>query len=142
MAGKPGEKVLQVAYILLQKKTYKTYDEVFNQLKQIATKYKLTLNPELVLTDFEKAARKAFRFHFTNVVVKGCFFHYKQAIHRWIFKNGYKVSYSINMLFQKWFRKLACLSVVPLSQIDEAYQLIKKRSSSNQRQYSSNSEIL
>ena len=52
MAGKPGEKVLPVAYILLQKKTYKTYDEVFNQLKQIATKYKLTLNPELVLTDF------------------------------------------------------------------------------------------
>ena len=125
MGGKPGEKMLPLVYILMQKRTYKAYDELFDQLKRIGLKYSSPLAPEIALTDFEKAARKALRFHFTNIRLKGCFFHFKQAVGRWIFKNGYKLTYSLNIDFKKWFRKLSCLAVVPLDQVVEAWDLIQ-----------------
>jgi hypothetical protein len=79
MGGKQGEKMLPLVYILMQKKTFKAYDEVFEQLKRVAAKYSVSLAPTVALTDFEKAARKAIRFHFPNITLKGCFFHFKQA---------------------------------------------------------------
>jgi hypothetical protein len=66
----------------MQKKTFKAYDEVFEQLKRVAAKYSVSLAPTVALTDFEKVARKALRFHFPNITLKGCFFHFKQAIGR------------------------------------------------------------
>jgi hypothetical protein len=130
MGGKQGEKMLPLVYILMQKKTFKAYDEVFEQLKRVAAKYSVSLAPTVALTDFEKAARKALRFHFPNITLKGCFFHFKQAIGRWIFKNGYKQTYTCNDEFKKWFRKLSCLAVVPLDKIDEAFESIKAESAS------------
>ena len=67
MGGKQGEKMLPLVYILMQKKTFKAYDEVFEQLKRVAAKYSVSLAPTVALTDFEKAARKALRFHFPNI---------------------------------------------------------------------------
>ena len=130
MGGKPGEKMLPLVYILMQKRTFKAYDELFSQLKLIGEKYSTPLAPKMALTDFEKAARKALRFHFTNITLKGCFFHFKQAIGRWIFKNAYKQTFHNNIEFKKWFRKVSCLAVVPLDQVVEAWELIKVESSS------------
>ena len=107
------------------KKTYKAYDEAFCELKKIAQEQDVFLAPSLALTDFERASRKALSFHFPGIKLRGCYFHYKQAIGRWIFKHGYKRTYTQNLFFKKWFRKLASLAVVPLDQFDEAYNIIK-----------------
>ena len=129
MGGKPDEKMLPLVYVLMQKRTYKAYSEVFDQLKRIAKdKYNSLLSPEIALTDFEKAARKALKYHFSNIKLKGCFFHFKQAVGRWIFKNGYKQTYNINTEFKQWFRKLTSLAIVPLDKILEAWDIVQLES--------------
>ena len=69
------------------------------------------------------------KFHFPSIKLRGCFFHFKQAVGRWIFKNGYKVTYTTCLLFQKWFRKLTSLAVCLLEQIKEAWDIIVGESS-------------
>ena len=91
MGGKPLEKMVPVDYILMQRRTYEAYDEVLGQLKRIAQSYGIELAPLVCLTDFERAARKALKFHFPSVQLRGCYFHFKQAVGRWIFNNGYKI---------------------------------------------------
>ena len=130
IAGKKGEQVRPAVYILMQKRTEAAYKEAFNQLKEIAASYNLVLNPLIALTDFEKAVRKALKFHFPGIKLKGCFFHFKQAIGRWIFKNGYKKTFMTNIAFKFWFRKLSSLAVIPLDQVQDAYDMIKKQADS------------
>ena len=128
MGGAPGEKLLPVVYILMQSRTYIAYEDVFSRLKACAERYGVSLAPRLVLLDFEKAARKALKFSFPGIKIKGSFFHNKQAFGRWIFKNGYKVTYAINLEFNKWLNKLASLAIVPIQQIDDAWHLIVSES--------------
>ncbi len=52
------------------------------------------MNPELVYSDFEKAAQNAFRFHFPGVKLKGCWFHFRQAIIKHAFEIGMKPLYN------------------------------------------------
>ena len=85
MGGKPGEKVLPVVFILMQKRTYKAYEEAFGALKNSAQSLGFNLNPKLGLIDFERAARKALKFHFPSIKLRGCYFHYKQAVGRWVY---------------------------------------------------------
>ena len=40
----------------------------------------VTLNPESVFGDFEKASTNAIKYHFPNVEIKGCWFHHRQVI--------------------------------------------------------------
>ena len=128
MCAKPGEKMLPCAYICMTNRTYKSYLEVFEQLKLCGLKYGFELSPTLALTDFERAAGKGLRFSFPGITLKGCFFHFKQAIGRWIFSHGYKMTYAINMDFKNWFRKLSSLAVVPIEKLQDAWDLIKLES--------------
>ena len=125
MGGKPNEKLLPCVYVLQMKRDFEAYNEVFHQLKHLGVKNNVSLNPKRGLTDFESAARKALKFNFPGIQLKGCYFHFKQAIGRWIFKHSYKKAYINNLGFKKWFRKLAALACVPLDQINEAFDLIQ-----------------
>ena len=128
MGGKPLEKMVPVDYVLMQKRTCDAYDEVFGQLKRIAHSYSIELAPLVCLTDFERAARKAIKFHFPSVHLRGCYFHFKQAVGRWIFRNGYTVNYVSNVIFKKWVNKITSLAVVPLDQVHSAWDKIKTES--------------
>ena len=44
--------------------------------------YGLQLNPKKIICDYEKAQYNAFKFHFTNAEIKGCWFHFCQAIYK------------------------------------------------------------
>jgi hypothetical protein len=76
--------MLPCVYVLLQNKETNTYKEVLGAIKDIATEKGYHLNPETILTDFECAAQQAYRYHWTGITIKGCYFHFKQAILRHI----------------------------------------------------------
>ena len=101
MGGTNGEKLLPCVFVLQMKTSYSTYNEVFNQLKVTGEKYGFSLQPRLVLADFEKSSRKAYKFNFPGVRLRGCYFHYKQAIGRWIYQHSYKPAYIHNLGFKK-----------------------------------------
>lgn len=82
------DRMFPCAYILLQHKDYQSYDTTFNQLKTLANDNSMQLDPSHCLTDFETAAMQALRHQFPRSAIKGCYFHFKQAIIRWICQNG------------------------------------------------------
>ena len=57
-----------------------------------------------------------------DIVVKGCYFHYRQAVSRWIFGNGFKKSYYANDAFKTWCRKIGCLALIPLEHVETGWQ--------------------
>ena len=49
---------------------------------------KCELSPFAVHVDFEKVLVNAVRSKFPNVVIVGCYFHFKQALFRWLKKSN------------------------------------------------------
>ncbi|RWS19276.1 uncharacterized protein B4U80_09559, partial [Leptotrombidium deliense] len=70
--------VVPAVYALLPNQLESTYDMLLAALKAKAP----SLNPSTILTDFEIAAQNAFRSFFPNTTIRGCFFHFSQAIYR------------------------------------------------------------
>ena len=66
----------------------------------------------------------AYKFHWPGVKLKGCFFHFNQAILRWAFRNGYKLPYSTNYDFYAWCKMILSLAVVPVNRVMEAWNII------------------
>ncbi|CAK9290190.1 unnamed protein product [Gordionus sp. m RMFG-2023] len=74
--------MIPVIYALLPDKSRETYIQLFHIVKKFCTREGIYFNPPIGQTDFEAAAISALRFVFPNTVIKGCFFHYSQALWR------------------------------------------------------------
>jgi hypothetical protein len=72
------------------------------------------------MTDFEQAAIKAFKHHFPQSQLLGCFFHYAQCSWRKFCELGLKVEYK-NKELKIWFRKLVALPLEPPETIDDLF---------------------
>lgn len=90
----------QCVHIYLDKKTKSAYLECFNELnKQIKN-----LNPEMILCDFELATINALRDAFPKAIIKGCFFHFAQALWRNVQLKGLSSYYKDNYEVYKWLQ--------------------------------------
>ena len=71
-------------FVLLEKKNYETYLETINQIRCILhNKYNVVLAHKVLILDFELAMQQALRQGFLgNCEIKGCWFHFCQAILR------------------------------------------------------------
>lgn len=85
-----GQNLLMAA-ILLKRKTTETYIQMFRKLKSlIMEKHGLILSPRMIMSDFETALMPAIQQEFSETTHKGCYFHYSQAVYRFILNNGYQ----------------------------------------------------
>jgi hypothetical protein len=55
----------------MDRRREKDYDSVFTALKRVGLTYKFSLQPEMVMTDFEKAAINSFQMNFPGAEMKG-----------------------------------------------------------------------
>ena len=80
----------------------------------------LQLAPTTIFMDFETAAQNAVRTVFTGITVKGCFFHYTQAIWR---KTTlvYKSPTETTTTFDNFVRRAAVLPLVPMDLIEDVW---------------------
>ena len=113
------------AYIITQKKSESTYRQIFARLKDIATQLDCVLNPQFAYADFEKATINALEFHFPNIVIFGCWFHFRQAIIRRAFSLGLKSKYHSTQ-YHKFFSLIGALALLPSDKVVEGYNLIKQ----------------
>lgn len=79
--------IFPVVYALLPNKTHATYRRLFQLIKQRAHDLGLEFNPKLFQLDYEIGVMKAIKIEFPlmqseEIKVRGCFFHYSQAIWR------------------------------------------------------------
>ena len=79
------------------------------------------------MIDFEQASMRAIKDVLPTTHLKGCYFHFQQALFRKI--QEYELTYYFlkpDSCTRKLFKKIAGLAFVPESRLDEAYSIIWK----------------
>ena len=94
-----------LVYCLLPGKSCTVYLRALEIIKQKTEDLGYTLAPVEVLTDFELAIIQAVELTFPTTEVKGCFFHFAQALNRKISTLGLQPAYRQNQDVSKFVRQ-------------------------------------
>lgn len=94
-----------LAYIFMEKKTFTSYDIIFQNLKFMMPSVEVVK----LMTDYEAATRKALKKHFPNARIAGCFFHYVQAM----VKSTKRFGLRSDERFNDAVKKLCHLALLP-----------------------------
>ena len=81
------------AYCVLPDKTSKTYKIIFDKLKEILLSKCDELKVKEIMSDFEAALMNQLKLTFNWTLIKGCWFHFNQAIIRKLFNYGSSLIY-------------------------------------------------
>ena len=103
-----------------------TYQEMFSAMRAaLVAKYGSTGRQRLFVTDFEIATINAINDFFPEATVKGCTFHFRQALIRHVADLGLRHAYSTDAEIQKWIRQIMGLSLLPAVFIPIAMQTLR-----------------
>ena len=105
-------KVTPFVFILMPNRRESSYERVFEALKNLEP----SLNPDSIMTDFERAAMNAFNSSFPSSNQRGCFFHFSQCIWRKIQSSEcheIQKRYNDDPDFALQIKMLAALAFVP-----------------------------
>ncbi|KAG0420600.1 hypothetical protein EQH57_0078 [Dictyocoela roeselum] len=114
-----------ILYCFLQNKTEETYNYLFSTIKEILSQRNISFNPSIVQIDFEYAAFNAIRAVFPIASVKGCFFHFGQAVWRKVVDLHLKTMYNESSNFRECVGMITALALIPLDDIDRGWSIIK-----------------
>ena len=112
-----NEHTVPLVFMLLTCKSAAVYEKAFRALKELNP----DLSPKRVITDFELAAINSFRKIFPRTEVKGCFFHFAQAIWRKIQDLGLAGLYKENDDIRKVVKCLVALALIPSEYVHLAF---------------------
>ncbi|XP_067660025.1 uncharacterized protein [Haliotis asinina] len=118
-----------VAFSLLPSKSRDTYIRLFNYMKDsVLAIVGVELFPSVVQTDYEAAAIGATERVFPDAEVRGCYFHFTQAVWRQVSEKGLVNTYKDNRAFNTHVRRAAALPLLPVDQIQDAWmeKLVQK----------------
>jgi len=117
-----GSTTFPLVYALLPDRRTTTYARLFRCLKaEVEEKTHGTLSPATVQIDFEQAAIRAVHEEFPDANVKGCFFHFTQAIWRKVEDLGLAGLYNEDEHIQQWDRRAAGLPLLPVDEVQDAW---------------------
>ena len=85
------------------------------------------LSPEVILTDFEKAAITSFERSFPDSLTGGCFFHLCQSVIRNVSESGLKIKYVNDKAFRLRVKSLYCLAFLPVALIVEFFEALSNQ---------------
>ena len=116
----PNGRTFVAGFVLMQHKNEKNYREVFFQLKNIVKTMRLHLNPEIIMTDFEKALQNSICIEFRNSKLVGCWFHFTQSLRRRSVRIFGQNDVDRDYTLYKWLTKYSTLALVPIDKLSEA----------------------
>jgi hypothetical protein len=73
------------------------------------------------MIDFEMSAINAFKFHFPNIKILCCFFHFGQSLLRHVVSCWLKEAYISDPILKTWVKKVTALALVPIDQVDNVF---------------------
>ena len=88
---------------------------------------------EEIIVDFEKAVWGALRMCLPVVSVRGCWFHWAQAVYRRVKKYGLRNAYMHQVYIRAYVRELMALPNLPASHIEPAFLEMKVRCPNDDR---------
>lgn len=115
------DSMVPVVYALLPKKDKVSYTRMFHLIGQAARRFGHQFQPSTVCIDFEMAVIETIQHIFPNSRIRGCLFHYSQAIWRKVQELGLSVRYKEDMAFNRLVRRASALPLVPLESIDSVW---------------------
>ena len=118
-------KVLPLVYALMTSKSEECYIRLFQDLNDFAAENNHELNPQFILTDFEKAAINASKREFPDATSKGCLFHLGQSVWRRIQAASLSKRYGDDEEFSLILRHIVALAFLPASDIPTAFNELK-----------------
>ena len=122
-----GESMI-LAWALLPSKTKATYIEMFISIRSAIVEHHGDIGRiHGFITDFEMAVIEAIRSVFPETVVKGCSFHFRQAVMWRVTDEGMQPAYnSSNPLEVKsWIRKILAMCLLPVYLVDRAWEHLR-----------------
>lgn len=105
-----------LAFILMEKKTYCSYNLIFKNLKLLFPSCEISN----FMADYEAATRKALKRQFPNARISGCYFHYVKAIN----KASRRFGLSKDSKFETAIQKVSALALLPNEFISKGFQII------------------
>ncbi|CAF1609892.1 unnamed protein product [Didymodactylos carnosus] len=109
--------VVPVIYSLLSRKNSDTYQRLINEIVEFAPCW----FPGSILLDFEKACINVYDSSFVNISLSGCYFHFRQNLHRQLQALGYQNRYQEDIKFAHNINKIAALAFIPPCDVLQAY---------------------
>lgn len=108
-------------YVVMSNRTSACYQAVFKFIEN----YGFKLQPGEIMTDFETGLRHAIRIKYPNIQLRGCWFHYCQAIRKRLLM--YKLGKLIKSDDQAFVikRQIMNLPLLPPEHFLEGYRQIK-----------------
>ena len=82
--------------------------------------------PTTIVIDFELAAKNAFETEFPNADIKGCYFHFNQALWKHIKDLGLTRAYKDNRRVKKLVKKIMALGFLPLPYVRMNFQQLRQ----------------
>jgi len=120
--GDIGGTLFPLVFALLPNKTERTYLRLFSMLKDVVQqRIDRVFTPEIIILDFEVAARNAIHTVFPMATLRGCFFHYTQCIWRKTQACGLATRYREEDDVRRLVRRAAVLPLVPPGAIEDVW---------------------
>lgn len=107
----------------MTKRTAKSYEALFRFIERKVFR----LKPSEIITDFEGGLRKALKIVYPNIILRGCWFHYCQAIRKKCRKLGLQSFFESNIEAHNIYHQLLILPLLPPENFSEGYGIIKRR---------------
>lgn len=122
------DKMFPIIYALLPNKQYNTYDHLLRVLKHELYSIGIDWAPAQFQIDYENGMMKAIRTVLPNCLIKGCYFHYCQAI---IHKSGIlglsRFYHQPHHVVRQFIRYCLVLPLFPPDRLNQALAIIKTR---------------
>ena len=112
--------VLPAIHCLLTGKSEELYQAVLSKIQEILPEFQ----PQIEMSDWEQAARNAFKTLFIGIKLQGCWFHYTQRIWKKVQKVNLATTYTNNGAFQNYLRCIMALPFLPPDEIQPTYEQI------------------
>ena len=113
--------MIPVCIALLPHKDGNTYDRFFQLICASAVRFGMQFSPQTICIDFEAAVITTIRHQFPNVRIRGCLFHYSQALWRKVQELGLSGRYKEDEAFNRLVRRASALPLVPRESVDEVW---------------------
>lgn len=108
--------IIPLVYVFLMSKTEKSYTTMFRLIKSQIPNW----NPNRIVIDFERAVIKSIQIVLPKTEIKGCYFHFTQAL----VKRAKKLKLTKNRYQLKHLALCLALPLLPENLIDDAYLYI------------------
>ncbi|CAF1578757.1 unnamed protein product [Rotaria magnacalcarata] len=106
---------------LLPDRKKSTYQQLFQELKDVAVSMNRIWKPDPIISDFETSLIPAISAEFPQTLQKGCYFHHIQSIYRCIQNLGFATVYSEDEEIRTCCRKLMALAFLPLDEVESFF---------------------